>query len=157
MRNAELVLLRMVAVWTAVGLASGLGYRELTRATEFSGATQLSVVHTHTLVLGTMVGLILLTLERLYVLHSDRRFTWLLLLWNIGLGLTATGLAVKGSLQVLGSAAAGSPALAGLSGTGHIVIAAAFAVLLLVLRARIRADLAERPAVAARAQAEVHS
>lgn len=61
-KKAESVLFRLAAGWTAVGLASGLVYRELTRSTGFSGFTQLAVVHTHTLVLGTVVGLLLLVL-----------------------------------------------------------------------------------------------
>ena len=32
-------IFRSAAVWTAVGLASGLGYRELTRQTGFTGFT----------------------------------------------------------------------------------------------------------------------
>ena len=35
-----------------VGLLSGFYYRELTKAYNFTGDTQLSVVHTHTLILG---------------------------------------------------------------------------------------------------------
>lgn len=138
MKSTEMILFRMAAVWTAIGLASGLGYRELTRTLEFTGTTQLSVVHTHALVLGTIVGLLLLVLERLYTLSSDRRFTWMLWLWNIGLVLTATGLAAKGSLQVLESPAADSPGLAGMSGMGHILLTLAFALMFLVLGRAIR-------------------
>ena len=62
MKRAESVLFRLSAVWTAVGLASGLGYRELTRSRGFTGFTQLAVVHTHILVLGALTGLLLLLL-----------------------------------------------------------------------------------------------
>ena len=138
MKKAESVLFRLSAVWTAVGLASGLAYRELTRSTGFTGFTQLAVVHTHTLVLGTFVGLLLLVLQRVYRLSEDRRFGWFVWVWNIGLVLTAGGMAVKGTLQVLGSAAADSPALAGVSGLGHIVLTVGFVLLFLVLGRRIR-------------------
>jgi hypothetical protein len=136
--SAELVLFRLSAVWTAVGLASGLAYRELTRSTGFSGFTQLAVVHTHTLVLGTIAGLGLLALQRLYHLGEDRRFAWFVWIWNIGLALTAAGMALKGTLQVLGSTAAGSPAIAGISGLGHIVLTVGFVLVFLVLGRRIR-------------------
>ena len=66
MKNAETVLFRLLVTWTTLGLASGLAYRELTRSVGFSGYTQLSLVHTHTLVLGTVVGMILLVMERLF-------------------------------------------------------------------------------------------
>ena len=138
MHRAEAVLFRMAAVWTAVGLASGLAYRELTRTTGFEGFTQLAVVHTHTLVLGTLVVLLLLALQKLYRLADDRRFRWFVWSWNVGLALTAGGMAVKGTLQVIGSTAADSAALAGISGLGHIVLTAAFVLLFLVLGRRIR-------------------
>lgn len=149
MKKAESILFRLAAVWTAVGLASGLAYRELTRSTGFTGFTQLALVHTHTLVLGTVVGLVLLALQRLYALGEDRRFGWFLWIWNIGLTLTAAGLAVKGTLQVLGSPAAYSPALAGMSGLGHIVLTVGFVLAFLVLGRGIRrAQPDEEPATA---------
>lgn len=144
MTNAELILFRLSAVWTAVGLVSGLAYRELTRRSGFTGFTQLAVVHTHTLVLGTIVGLGLLALQRLYGLSEDRRFGWFLWIWNIGLTLTAAGLSVKGTLQVLGSATATSPALAGVSGMGHILLTVAFVLVFLVLGRRIRQTSSRR-------------
>lgn len=39
------------ALYTVLGLAAGLYYRELTKAQDFVGDTQLSVVHTHLLAL----------------------------------------------------------------------------------------------------------
>lgn len=152
MRKSENVLFHMSWVWAGIGLASGLGYRELTRSTGFSGFTQLAVVHTHALVLGTVVGLLLLALQRLYRLGDDRRFAWFVWVWNVGLGLTASGLAVKGSLQVLDSAAAESPALAGVSGMGHILLTVAFVLLFVVLGRQLRRsqqDEGDRPVPAA--------
>lgn len=142
MKNAESVLLRIAAGWTGIGLLSGLGYRELTRSTDFTGFTQLAVVHTHTLVLGTLVGLGLLVLQRIFTLSRDGRFGWFLWIWNIGLVLTASGLATKGVLQVFGSAMAHSPALAGVSGMGHILLTVGFVLVFLVLGRRIRDDRA---------------
>lgn len=144
MTNAEPILFRLAALWTAVGLASGLAYRELTRGGGFAGFTQLSVVHTHTLVLGTVAGLGLLALQRVFLLGRDRRFGWFLWTWTIGLALTAGGLATKGTLQVLGSPNADSPALAGVSGMGHILLTVGFVLLFVVLGRRIREDRAEQ-------------
>lgn len=145
-KQTESVLFRLAAVWAAIGLASGLGYRELTRAVGYTDFTQLGLVHTHTLVLGTLVGLLLLVLQRAYDLGRDRRFAWFLWVWNIGLVLTAAGLTTKGTLQVLGSPIAYSPALAGFSGMGHILLTVGFVLLFVVLGGRIRADHPERAA-----------
>ncbi|SDS68800.1 DUF2871 domain-containing protein [Microlunatus soli] len=140
LKKPESVLFRITAIWTVIGLAGGLTYRELTKNLDFSGSTQLAVVHTHTLVLGTLIGLGLLALERVYRLSRDRRFGWFLWIWNIGLLITVGGLTTKGTLQVLGSAAAESPALAGISGMGHILLTVGFLLLFLTLGRRIRDD-----------------
>ncbi len=138
MKHPETVLVRAAAAWTAVGLAGGLGYRELTKIEGFTGWTQLSVVHTHALVLGTVMLLLVLPLQRIFRLSEDRRFGWFMWTWNAGLALTVAGLTVKGILQVVGSAGATSPALAGVSGLGHITLTVAFVLFFLALGARVR-------------------
>ena len=47
-----------------IGLVSGFYYRELTKAHDFTGDTQLALVHTHTLILGMFMFLILLRLKK---------------------------------------------------------------------------------------------
>jgi hypothetical protein len=137
LKNPETFLFRSAAVWTVIGLAGGLAYREVTRAADYTGFTQLGLVHTHALALGTLVLLVTLALERLFTLSADRRLGWFAWAWNVGLALTVGALAVKGSLQVAGSASADAPALAGIAGTGHIVLASGFVVLFLVLDGQI--------------------
>ena len=51
-------------LYTLLGLAAGLYYRELTKAQDFVGDSQLSVVHTHLLALGMLFFLVVLALER---------------------------------------------------------------------------------------------
>ena len=105
------LLYRCAAIWTVIGLVSGLGYRELTRAQGWEGRTQLAVVHTHTLVLGTIFFLLLLALNEVFRLEEERNFRIGVGALNVGLAITTTMLAVKGSLQVLGNSAADSPAI----------------------------------------------
>jgi hypothetical protein len=57
-----IILYRSAAVWTAAGLAGGLFYREFTKAHDVEGGTQLALVHTHALALGTTVLLVLMAL-----------------------------------------------------------------------------------------------
>lgn len=143
------VLVRLAAAWTAIGLASGLFYREFTKANDVAGGTQLAVVHTHTLTLGTLVLLLLLALVlALPALTQDRRMRWAVWVWQAGLVLTTGGMLVKGSLQVLGREAANSPAIAGVSGLGHMTLTAAFILLFLALTRAVRA-LEQSPAEAA--------
>jgi len=122
------------AAFTAIGLASGLFYREFTKAHEFEGFTQLGTAHTHFLALGTLVGLLLLLLEQVF--HLSRWATgrgWLLWTWVSGVAITGGMQVVKGSMQVAGNAAADSLAIAGISGTGHMLMTAAFVLLFISL------------------------
>lgn len=52
-----------------IGLLFGVYYRELTKWFDFSGKTQLSTLHTHTLVLGMFFFLIVLLLEKISILQ----------------------------------------------------------------------------------------
>lgn len=132
-------IFRSAAVWTALGLAGGLGYREFTRQEEFTGFTQLALVHTHALVWGTIFMLGLLALAVLLPgLVTDRRMRSGLHLFNAGLAITVGMLVFKGSLQVLGTSWADSAALAGISGTGHIILTIALVLLLLAVGRQVK-------------------
>ena len=129
-------LFRSAAAWTAVGLAGGLYYREFTKINEFDFASpsQLGVVHTHALVWGTIFMLVLLGLGVLMpALTRDRWMRWGVHLLNAGLVLTVGMMAFKGSVQILGKSWASSPALAGVSGLGHMTLTASLVLLLLAI------------------------
>ncbi|MGY4960669.1 DUF2871 family protein [Streptomyces sp. 900105245] len=63
-------------IYMIVGLVSGLYYRDITEAEDFTGDTQLAVVHTHVLALVTMFFLIVLALEKLFALTALPLFRW---------------------------------------------------------------------------------
>ncbi len=132
------LLFRAAVGWTIVGLVGGLAFRELTRSQEFTGFTQLALVHTHALALGTTLLLVLLALTVVLELGSDRRLRRGLITWNAGLAITVVMLAVKGTLQVLDPGAATSKALAGVAGLGHITLTVAIVWILLALGAGVR-------------------
>ncbi|WP_372699053.1 DUF2871 domain-containing protein [Arthrobacter sp. JSM 101049] len=135
-----------------VGVFSGLFYRELTKANDFTdrSASQLPLVHTHFLVLGFMVLLLVMVLER--VLHlgaaAPKLSGWFYWVWTVGVALTGGMMLVKGSLTVLG-ADASSAALAGIAGLGHILLTAGIVLLFLALRKAVVAGTAVQPAPAA--------
>jgi hypothetical protein len=133
------LLYRAAATWTAVGLAGGLFYRELTKLNGVPGGTQLAVVHTHALVLGTVTSLVLLALVGVWRdLDVSRPFRTGVWVWQAGLGLTTAGMLVKGVLQVLGNDWANRPMLAGISGLGHVILTAAFVLVFVGLGRVIR-------------------
>lgn len=136
----RIALFRSAAIWTAIGLASGLFYREFTKLNDVAGGTQLAVVHTHTLTLGTIVMLLFLALVAQFrSMESDRLFRIGFWVWQAGLVLTTGGLLVKGSLQVLDHAMQNSPMIAGFSGLGHMTLTAAFVLFFLALRRSVKA------------------
>lgn len=106
--------------YASLGLISGLFYREFTKQYDYEGITQLSVVHTHLLVLGMMVFLLTIALEKLFKLSESKWFNLFFWHYNGGLILTAGMMVVHGILSIQGET--GSAMLDGISGIGHIVI-----------------------------------
>ncbi|HEY9334984.1 MAG TPA: DUF2871 domain-containing protein [Kribbella sp.] len=107
-------------VYMILGLISGLYYRELTKLNDFTGDTQLSVVHTHILALGMLFFLVVLALEKLFTLTAGKLFAAFFWVYNAGLALTVGLMVVRGTMTVLGHQA--GAALDGISGLGHITI-----------------------------------
>lgn len=139
-RSTLTALYWTTVVWTTLGLVSGVAYREFTKAQSFTGETQLAVLHTHLLALGTILTLVLIALEKAFTLSADQRFPVFYWAYNGGLALTTVMMSIKGSLQVLGSTSSSSAALAGIAGLGHILLTVGLVVLLMVLKARLLAD-----------------
>ncbi|WP_164234554.1 DUF2871 domain-containing protein [Microbacterium hydrocarbonoxydans] len=123
--------------YLVLGVASGLFYREFTKINGFpEGApTQLGLVHTHLLVLGFVVLLLVLLLENAFALSESRLFRWFFWTYNAGLVLTSAMLVWHGSLTVLGEES--SKMIAGIAGLGHILLSAGLVLLFLALRKRI--------------------
>ncbi|MCK3770999.1 DUF2871 domain-containing protein [Microbacterium aerolatum] len=139
-RSAQLQLLGAVAVYTVLGLAAGLFYREFTKLNGYPEGMmgQLGVAHTHILTLGMIVLLIALVLERSFSLSSSRLFRWFFWIYNTGVVLTSAMLVWHGMLQVQGLAS--SKMIAGIAGLGHMLVGAGFVLLLLALLSAIRRE-----------------
>ena len=121
-------LLYAFLVYMIIGLVSGFYYRELTKAHDFTGDTQLALVHTHTLILGMFMFLILLPLEKVFKLSSYYLFNWFFIVYNMML--------TKGTYQVTGKSF--SPeAFAGFAGIGHTGMLAGLLLLFFLLRQAI--------------------
>lgn len=107
-------------VYMILGLILGVYYREFTKFTDFSGKTQLSVLHTHTLVLGMLFFLIVLLLEKNFKLSQQKYFQRFYLFFNAGLIITLGMLLLHGTLTVLGYP--DSAAISGIAGIGHLLL-----------------------------------
>ncbi|WP_433675661.1 DUF2871 domain-containing protein [Microbacterium gorillae] len=136
-------LLTAAFSYLILGLASGLFYREFTKANDFpeGGATQLGLAHTHLLTLGFIVLLIALVIEKVFgISRSPKLFGWFFWLYNAGVVLTSAMLIWHGSLTVLGLDAGGM--IAGIAGIGHILLTAGLIVFFVALRRAVKRDLA---------------
>ncbi|RLK52156.1 DUF2871 domain-containing protein [Microbacterium telephonicum] len=128
--------------YMAAGVLSGLFYREFTKLNGFpEGApTQLGLAHTHLLTLGFIVLLIVLVLEKVFALSRSKLFGWFFWLYNAGVVLTSAMLIWHGILTVLGEES--SKMIAGIAGTGHILLTAGVVLLFLSLGRALKRDRA---------------
>ena len=128
-------LLYSFLIYMIIGLFSGFYYRELTKMHDFTGDTQLSLVHTHTLILGMFMFLLLLPLEKVFKLSSYYLFNWFFVIYHIGLLVTIGMMTVKGTYQVTGKTVPAS--FPGFAGMGHTAMLAALLILFFLLRQAI--------------------
>lgn len=127
-------------LYTVLGLAAGLYYRELTKSQDFTGTTQLAVLHTHLLTLGTLVFLITIALQKTLHLTRGRFFSAFFWSYHAGLLLTTALMGVHGTLTALGKNT--SAAISGMAGLGHILLTIALVFFFLCLRDCLRLDFA---------------
>lgn len=128
-------ILNTAHIYMIVGVISGLYYRELTKLNDFTGDTQLGVVHTHLLALGMLFFLIVLVLEKVFTLTEGKLFNWFFWVYNAGLALTVLMLTVHGTQTVLGATT--SAAISGIAGLGHILLTVGLVLFFINLGKRI--------------------
>ncbi|MFI7664533.1 DUF2871 domain-containing protein [Nocardia sp. NPDC049526] len=121
--------------YTALGLPSGLFYRELTKAHQFTGKTELAVVHTHLLALGTLFFLIVVALEQQLTLSSTRAYRWFFAIYNTGVLWVVSCMTIIGARTVLGYDE--YKPLSHLAGGGHILLTIGFVLFFLALHQAI--------------------
>ncbi|MEO8285277.1 MAG: DUF2871 domain-containing protein [Chloroflexota bacterium] len=137
-------------LYTILGLAGGLFYREFTHLNNFTGDTQLAVVHTHFLVLGMVFFLGVIVFERVFSLSRSKLFNWFFWTYNVGLIWTGTFLTFNGINTVLGNSV--STAVAGMSGVGHILHTVALVLFFICLRPFLFGEISKQEAAPATRQ-----
>ena len=118
-------------LYAILAMAGGVFYREFTKFNGFTGKTTLSVVHTHYFLVGMVLFLLLLLLEKSFSFTGPK--TGLVLaVYHVGLNLAALMLVVRGVAQVLspGLSSGMSAAISGMAGIGHILLGASLVILL---------------------------
>lgn len=122
-------------VYTVLAMAGGVFYREFTKFVGFTGETTLSVVHTHYFMLGMALFLLLLLLEK-SVSFTTAKTGRVLIVYHVGLNLTAVMFLVRGVTQALGTALSSGmdAAISGVAGIGHILLGVSLVLLLLQVK-----------------------
>ncbi len=122
-------------LYAVLAMVGGVFYREFTKFNGFTGKTSLGVVHTHYFLLGMMFFLLLLLLEKNFA-FTGAKTGRVLVVYQVGLNLTAVMLAVRGVAQVLGLPLTSgmSAALSGVAGIGHVLLGISLVLVLLQVR-----------------------
>lgn len=109
--------------YALAAMAGGVFYREFTKFNGFTGRTSLGLVHTHLFLLGCVVFLLTALLCDRIPADKEKHFKKFMVLYNVGVPMTALLLATRGITQVLALplSAAASAAISGLAGLAHIL------------------------------------
>ena len=128
-------------LYAILAMAGGVFYREFTKFNGFTARTTLSVVHTHYFLLGLVFFLLLVVLEK-NLSFTGAKTGRVLMIYHIGLNLTAVMLAVRGVTQVLGLTLSSGmdAAISGMAGIGHILLGVSLVLLLLQIRRGVAAS-----------------
>ncbi|AOZ72160.1 hypothetical protein BK816_01650 [Boudabousia tangfeifanii] len=129
------LLAKLAIIYMALALVAGFFYREYTKAMDFSGHTNMSVMHTHYFVLGMFFFLVLLALENSFKFLGTKLGRIGVIVYNIFLNVTVIMLLVRGMVQVGGTELAKGPnaAISGIAGLGHIGLTAGLIMILVAL------------------------
>ena len=122
-------------LYAVLAMSGGVFYREFTKFNGFAAKTTLSVVHTHYFLLGMVLFLLLLLLEKNFS-FTNAKTGRILAAYHIGLNLTAVMLVVRGMTQVLMPALSSgmNAAISGVAGIGHILLGVSLILLLVQIR-----------------------
>ena len=127
--------MNMALLYAVLAMVGGVFYREFTKFNGFTAKTTLGVVHTHYFLMGMVIFLLLLLLEKSFS-FTGAKTGRILVLYHIGLNLTAVMFVVRGVTQVLGTALSSgmSAAISGMAGIGHILLGVSLILLLLQVK-----------------------
>lgn len=111
-------------VYTVLGLAAGIFEQAFTVANNFTGSSALSTIHTHLLMLGTVMMLIVGIIISLLDIDDDHTLRSFFIVYNAGVAIAVFGQLWRGVHEVLGTdfsslVAWYEPALSATSGIGH--------------------------------------
>ena len=127
-------------IYAIAAMVFGVFYREFTKFMGFTGESALSVMHTHYFMLGMVMFLLMLLLEKQFA-FTNGKTGGVLLVYHAGLNLTGVMFLIRGVTQVMGmSLSSGmNAAISGMAGIGHILLGVSMVLLLVQIKKSVRA------------------
>ncbi len=126
-------------IYMIAGLSAGFAVRiYVDQIMKYEGETHLRLLHFHILVLGMIMMLVLMALEKTLQISKARRFNLFFWHYNGGLAMMIVMMTVIGVMQVQGREP--SEMINGISGLSHIIITVGLGFLFNVLHERIHAS-----------------
>lgn len=128
----------LALVYAVIAMIFGVFYREFTKFEQFTGRTNLSVMHTHYFLLGMFFFLILMLIEKNFAFSGQKQVGVLLITYQLGLNITGLGFLMRGLTQVWGTnlSRGMDASISGIAGIGHIFLGISLVLLLLKIRNR---------------------
>ena len=141
MIHKEEKYLDIACVYACIAMVAGVFYREITKFHGYSGHTMLSVIHTHYFILGTIVFLFLVLLEKGYS-FTNNKTKKTVFFYQLGLNTTTLLMLIRGITQVLEITLSKGfdAAIAGIAGVSHMVLGVSIIFMLLMVRKILRND-----------------
>lgn len=126
--------------YAIAAMVFGVFYREFTKFMGFTGESALSVMHTHYFMLGMVMFLLMLLLEKQFAFTNGKTGR-VLRVYHAGLNLTGVMFLIRGVTQVLGTPLSSgmNAAISGMAGIGHILLGVSMVLLLVQIKKSVRA------------------
>ena len=127
-------------IYAIAAMVFGVFYREFTKFMGFTGESALSVMHTHYFMLGMVMFLLMLLLDKQFAFTNGKTGR-VLLVYHAGLNLTGVMFLIRGVTQVLGTPLSSgvNAAISGMAGIGHILLGVSMVLLLVQIKKSVRA------------------
>ena len=126
--------------YAIAAMVFGVFYREFTKFMGFTGESALSVMHTHYFMLGMVMFLLMLLLDKQFTFTNGKTGR-VLLVYHAGLNLTGVMFLIRGVTQVMGTPLSSgmNAAISGMAGIGHILLGVSMVLLLVQIKKSVRA------------------
>lgn len=132
-------IINTAIIYGVLALIGGVVFREVTKFANYTEHTTLSIIHTHLFAMGMLVFLILVSIEKQFLITEHKRFSLFYWTYNVGLCIAVLGFFVRGMLEVYGiEISKGMNAMiAGISGLGHMSLSLGVILMLFIIKKQV--------------------